>query len=144
MIVVDASIAAKWLLAETDTVAALQFVADHRRELAGPDLLFVEVASAIVRRANENKALVQDSLRALDKWTTGWEARAVAAYPTTSARLSAAGRLALQLGHPLADCIYLALAIELDCDLATCDAKFARKAGAVSQRVRQLADYAAA
>ena len=141
MIVVDASLAAKWVLTEDDSSVALEFLTDRVETLIGPDLLIIEVASAIVRRGNENKAFQIDAALALDKWTGNVAPLLSEIYPTTLNRLSRAGQLAFRLGHPIADCIYLALAIEFDCDLATCDAKFAVKTGAVWHRVRLLADY---
>ncbi|OYU14757.1 MAG: hypothetical protein CFE37_09085 [Alphaproteobacteria bacterium PA4] len=142
MIVVDASLAAKWLLWEADSQAALQFLGRHRDEICGPDILFVEVASAIVRRGNMDKRLGEDALRALDKWTQSWRDHAVRPYPVTPQRLFDAGKLALALGHQIYDCLYLALAIELDGELVTCDIKFAEKAIGVWPRVRLLADVA--
>jgi predicted nucleic acid-binding protein len=44
----------------------------------------------------------------------------------------------MNLGHPLKDCIYLALAMEMSCDLITCDARFAEKAKGAWARVRVL------
>lgn len=143
MIVIDASLAAKWVLTEDDSAAALQFLTNHVGTLVGPDLLAIEVASAIVRRGNEDKAFQSDAARALDKWTGSVAPLLTEVYPTTLPRLSQSGQLAFRLGHPIADCVYLALAIEFQCDLATCDAKFAAKTDAVWNRVRLLADYSA-
>ena len=52
----------------------------------------------------------------------------IATSPTSPDLLVRAANLALELGHPLKDCVYLALAMDLDCKLITCDAKFASKA----------------
>lgn len=141
MIVVDASLAAKWILWEGDSPAALGLLAANRVALCGPDLLFVEVASAIVRRANENKALAADALLALEKWTVVWSGHAVRTHRVTQARLFAAGRLALELGHQICDCVYLALAMEIGAELATCDVKFAGKARRIWPDIRLLTDY---
>ncbi len=51
-----------------------------------------------------------------------------------------AAKLALDLGHSLTDCIYLALAIELACPLITCDAKFAAKARGTYANIRALGE----
>jgi predicted nucleic acid-binding protein len=48
--------------------------------------------------------------------------------------------LAQTLGHTLKDCLYLALARELDCDFLTCDARFVAKAALLSPRARLLED----
>ena len=69
IVVVDASLAAKWMLWEADSRDALRFLLHRGRELCGPDILFTEVAGAIVRRANERKEIAADALEALRKWT---------------------------------------------------------------------------
>ena len=141
MIVVDASLAAKWIIAEPDSAHALQFLFEHGHDLGAPDIIHIEVTSAIVRRANENKSLLGNAMQAFDKWTKQIVPTTLTFYPTTMTRLSVAARLALQLGHPIADCIYLALAIEFKCDLATSDARFVKKARTVWNQVRLLTDY---
>lgn len=50
----------------------------------------------------------------------------------------------MRLGHPVKDCLYLALAMELRCDVATRDAKFIARARKIYPAVRHLSDYPAA
>ncbi|MBY0393863.1 MAG: type II toxin-antitoxin system VapC family toxin, partial [Novosphingobium sp.] len=52
--------------------------------------------------------------------------------------MMAASRLALDLGHPLKDCIYLALAMKMGCELLTCDLRFATKARGTWTKIRVL------
>jgi predicted nucleic acid-binding protein len=139
VIVVDASLAVKWFLWEADSAQALDFLQAH--ELAAPELIFVEVAAQLVRRGNMNKALQSDALAALEKWTVAWSDHAVKNVRVTQRRLFDASRLALDLGTPLKDCIYLAVAIEKNCDLATCDARFRDKALPSYPRIRLLSEY---
>lgn len=143
MIIVDASLAAKWVLWEADSAAASDFLEANLTQIGAPELLFTEVASAIVRQGNIEKTLGADALQALERWTLAWASRIVAPYPVTPPRLFAAGRLALELGHQIYDCVYLALAMELDCELATCDRQFALKIGRIWRRTRLLSDYPA-
>lgn len=138
MIVVDASLAVKWMLWEADSPHALSFLQAPAREIAAPDLIFIEVAGVIVRQGNMNKTIQADALRALQKWTVAWSAHVVKNYRVTQRRLFRASSVALQLGTPLKDCIYLALAMELSCDLATCDARFRDKAIALYPHIRLL------
>lgn len=144
MIVVDASLAAKWMLWEADTLHALRLLFHYRREIHAPETIFTEVAGAIVSRANISRAegadIRDDAVEALRKWTIAWGDHVVHPRRVTQHRLYAAGRLAIQLGHPIADCIYLILARQLDCPLVTCDAKFHRKAAALDARVKLLKD----
>jgi predicted nucleic acid-binding protein len=142
MIVVDASLAAKWMLWEEDSLAAFEFLKRYRREIAAPELIFIEVAGAIVRRGNENKAIQADALSALQKWTIAWSDHVIKHYRVTQRRLYAASSMALRIGHPLKDCVYLALAKELGCELATCDARFRDKAAPLYAPVKLLRDYA--
>ena len=142
MIVVDASLAVKWMLWEVDSRQALDFLSAHGRECVAPELIFIEVAGVIVRRGNQDKALQPDVLKALGKWTVAWSDHVVKNYRVTQRRLFRASSLALQLGHPLKDCIYLALAQELGAELATCDARFREKALSLYPDIRLLADYA--
>jgi len=141
IVVVDASLAAKWMLWETDTRDALRFLYYKDRSVCGPDLLFIEVAAAIVARANARKEIVPDALKALEKWTIAWGEHVVRPHRVTQRRLYEAGKLAIALGHPLKDCIYLALAIELSCPLATCDRKLVRKAASVYPEVKLLHEF---
>jgi len=141
IVVVDASLAAKWMLWEADTRDALRFLHYRDRIVCGPDLLFTEVAAAIVRRANESKGIEADALEALRKWTSAWGEHVVRPHRVTQRRLYEAGKLAISLGHPLKDCIYLGLAIELACPLATCDRKLVAKAVGIYPQVRLLHDF---
>jgi predicted nucleic acid-binding protein len=141
IVVVDASLAAKWMLWEADSRAALEFLLRKDHELCAPDLLFTEVAAAIVKRANMRKDIAADALEALRKWTIAWGEHAVRPHRVTQRRLYEAGKLAVTLGHPLKDCIYLGLAMELDCLLATCDAKFVARARTVHPKVKLLHEF---
>ena len=141
IVVVDASLAAKWMLWEAETRDALRFLYHRDRDVCGPDLLFTEVAAAIVARANARKGIQADALEALRKWTIAWGEHVVRPHRVTQRRLYEAGKLAIWLGHPLKDCIYLGLAIELSCPLATCDRKFLAKAVTIYPEVRLLNDF---
>lgn len=141
MIVVDASLAAKWMLWEADSLEALAFLRRAER-LSAPELIFIEVAGVIVRRGNMKKEAQADALRALGKWTVAWSDHVVRNHRVTQRRLFEASKLALQLGTPLKDCLYLQLAMELECELATCDVRFRDKAIPLYPAIKLLSDYA--
>lgn len=124
MIVVDASIAAKWFLDEQQSQAAYVFLTRFEGELYGPDLLGVEVCRAIVAAANARRVTGARARAAVDRWLEPVEQGDIPLYPTDDAEMRIAVNLAIELGHPLKDCIYLALADRLGCPLVTADVKF--------------------
>lgn len=81
------------------------------------------------------KELRADALEALTGWTEACGNGVVRLSAVTPPMIAEAGRLAIALGHPLKDCVYLALAIGLGAPLVTCDAKFRSKA---SQRYGEI------
>jgi predicted nucleic acid-binding protein len=140
MIVVDASLGVKWFLNETGSQAAIDILALEFGTIAAPDLFGIEVAATLVREANAHKDSASEMRLAIRRLANLFDSFAVDLFPTIPESLVAATSLALDLGHPLKDCLYLALAMELNCDLVTCDARFAEKAKGVWDRVRVLGE----
>ena len=138
MIVVDASVAAKWFVDEPGSELARQLLDSEKGNLHIPDIFVVEVAATLVRIANQNKSSDDVSRAGLYRLIDLIDSGALALDRTPPGQTIDAAYLAITLGHPLKDCIYLALAIELGCDLVTCDALFAEKAKVVWDRVRVL------
>ena len=124
MIVVDASIAAKWFLDEKQSDVAYVFLSLFDGELCGPDLLGVEVCWAIVAAANARRVTGAQARAAVERWLDPIEEGDIPLYPTDGRAMRVAVNLAIELGHPLKDCIYLALADRLGCPLVTADVKF--------------------
>jgi predicted nucleic acid-binding protein len=131
VIVVDASLALKWYLDERFSNDAEAVLATHSGGIAAPEILVVEVIGALVRRANIDKTKrtsSQTSIAAfLELFTDGLVQRTNLSEP----QMAHAATLALDLGHPLKDCLYLVLAMDLECPLVTFDARFAAKAKGV-------------
>ena len=138
MIVVDASLVVKLFRDEPNSDLAERIYAEHRDELAAPDLLAIEVAAALVRNANMVKSSRPFIEMALAEFGQVLRDATIALHRLDERQLAVAAKYALDLGHPLKDCIYLALAMELGCDLVTCDARFAAKAKGVWAGVRVL------
>ncbi len=138
MIVVDASVAAKWFLPEPNAEAAAALFDAKDSDLIGPDILAVEVCATLVRGANMVKSNRADAFTKLDKFQSMLEGGDLNIIRSEPDQLQRATRLAIDLGHPLKDCIYLALAMELDCELVTADARFAERAAGVWDKVRVL------
>jgi predicted nucleic acid-binding protein len=141
MIVVDASLAVKWFFDEVDSETAANVLEQWAGRLAAPDVMAIEVASALVRQANSVKPETLETAAALDKWAIILSQPTIKFHRTTPESLREAAQLAMELGHPFKDCLYLALAIELDCDFVTCDARFAAKAAEMFPRTTLLQDF---
>lgn len=141
MIVVDASLATKWFLKEADSPAALTFLAANHGEIVGPDLLCVEVCSALVAASNMGRIAKPAARMKIAEWLQALDRGNVPLRALDTRILERGADIALALGHPLADCLYLALALETGADLATCDAKFAAKARITYPSIKLLSDY---
>lgn len=116
--VVDASVAIKWVVQESGS--------DRARSLAlarleAPDLLSVECANILwkkVRLGDLAKREAADCFRLL--------LRAPVLLAGSRDLLESALRLSFELGHPVYDCLYLALALERRIPLVTADERLAR------------------
>jgi predicted nucleic acid-binding protein len=137
VIVVDASLAVKWFLPERGAEAAAALLLEQG-EIIGPDMLAVEVHATLVRGANMVKSNRLEAEAAILRFQTMIDSGEVTLMRSLPNQIERAATLALNLGHPLKDCIYLALAMELGCDLITCDERFAAKAKEVWDQVRVL------
>lgn len=140
MIVIDASLAAKWYLDEALADEAEQVLFEHSGDIAVPDLFVSEVIGALVRRANMDKATRQSSEIAIRRFTSLFEAGAITAIRGDPEFAARAAALAMDIGHPVKDCMYLTLAMDLRCALVTADAKFGGKARRLWDRVRMLGE----
>jgi predicted nucleic acid-binding protein len=120
--VVDASIAVKWVVAETDSEAAARLL-EGDAVLLAPDLLYAEAANALwalSRRGDVAAADVREALAVL--------ADVPLHIPSSMRQLMpAATRLAQDLDHPVYDCFYLALAVQQQYPLLTADRRFEAK-----------------
>lgn len=136
MIVVDASVAVKWLVPEAGEAAADELLSTGGPLLA-PALIRVEVAAAIARKVRFDEIPFQTGESALGRWFQLLLNALVTLVPD-EADLAGAWQLATELKHPLQDCLYLALALRLRTPLITADKKFTEKARPVYSEVRLL------
>ena len=136
MIVVDASVAVKWLLPEAGAESA-QRLLDSGDGLMGPALIRVEVAAAIARKSRFGEVDRRDAAAAAELWFQSIADGLIALSPD-DVDLPRGFRLALELGHPVQDCLYLALAERLGAELFTADRKFVARAGPSHPAVRAL------
>lgn len=123
MIIVDASVAMKWFVAEDGHIEARRLQAVFTR-LAAPDFLLIEVANIAWKKARRGElplatasAIVTDlrasPLRLIEAGTL----------------IEAALALSLEIDHPVYDCLYLAAAVQLDGVCLTADQRLIAKAG---------------
>ena len=139
-IVVDASLAVKWFLDEADSDLADAFLVRNTGQMAVPPLFDIEVAATLVREANANKPHASVMRAAIARLVEFLSDGTIVVHPQPPAQLERAAALAIDLGHPLKDCVYLALAMNLECGMITCDARFAEKARGIWAGVRVLGD----
>ena len=135
-LVIDASVAIKWVIDEPDTKEALLLL---RHRLYAPDLLAAECANILwkkVRRGELSPDEAGLAARLLE--------RADIELAPMRALLETATRLAIALEHPAYDCIYLALAESLSCDLVTADQRLSAKALPAGHQSKILALAASA
>jgi len=128
-LVIDASIAVKWVIEEDGTPEALAL--RQKAKLIAPELLVAECANILWKKVLRRELLKQEALLAA-RLLQGAE---IELTPTRSL-LEVATRMAIELDHPACDCFYLALAVERQCRFVTADERFLRK---LHQR-RQMRD----
>jgi len=137
VIVIDASVAAKCYLPERGTEAAIELMASGTR-LVGPDLIRLEVLSAITRRVRRGEAKAAEAKVQCERWLNNLNDGALALVPEHDL-LHDAIELSLKVKHGLADCLYLAAARRLDAPLLTADRPFHDRAKPFYKKVSMLA-----
>jgi hypothetical protein len=123
-LVVDASVAFKWLVSEEGTDRA-QALLGAAGSLLGPDIVYHEIASGLAKRCRSGVLSLERASEALALVARHFDELV----PTRALAIRALG-LSLELDHHLFDCIYLALAAEKRTTLVTADTQFVKKARA--------------
>lgn len=118
--IVDASVAFKWLVEEEDSGTARSWLA--REALRAPRLILAEIGNALWKRQmrgdlSDADGAARQLARLPDLITVEPDVRYAAP----------ALLLAVELKHAIYDCVYLAMAITLDAPLLTADARFVAK-----------------
>jgi predicted nucleic acid-binding protein len=126
-LVIDASIAVKWVVEENGTAEALAL--RQKAKLIAPELLVAECANILWKKVQRNELLKEAALLAA-RLLQSAEIELLATRPL----LEAATRLAIEIDHPAYDCMYLALAVENKCQFITADERFLRKLHRAPQR----------
>jgi len=142
MIVVDASVATKWFLAEDDTPLA-NVLLDNSQKLYAPSLIRIEVHAAITRRFRNGEAPEAEVRQACRDWAEMIDEGLITLLSSEQDEPQAID-LAVQLKHPFQDCLYLALAERMQTPLVTADPKFIRKTAVRFPAVQPLTAFASA
>ena len=119
-IVVDASVAVKWVLHEIGSDAA-DALLDHDGLIA-PSIWPAEAMNALWRRARMAEITAKEASERLSELQNA-PVRSVAFEP----HLDQALKLATEIGHPVYDCVYLALAVHHETHVVTADRRFAAR-----------------
>ncbi|MBA4747179.1 MAG: type II toxin-antitoxin system VapC family toxin [Sphingopyxis sp.] len=120
MKVVDASVAFKWLVDETGTEAALEIARSN--DLIAPDLLWSEVANGLWRKTMQGDIDGQSALSVMPILD-----RMIGERVASPDLMHNALDLAISLGHPVYDCVYLALARQRGIALVSADERLIGK-----------------
>lgn len=118
--IIDASVAVKWLIEEPDSGTALALLGTD--DLAAPALIHAEVGNAIYKKRKLGEFTDDEGLGTLPAQLASI-IRTIDEVPMMSRALE----LALELDHPVYDCVYLAVAEALGDDLITADTRFLKK-----------------
>ena len=131
-IVVDASVAAKWILPEagSSVAAALR---QQDSELIAPSLLAAEIGNAIWKAARRGNVSTSEALTGIEAALIWFETL----IPIEELRVRALA-LAIELGHPIYDCFYLALAERENAPLVTADEAMIAAARKAKIKVRRI------
>lgn len=115
--VVDASVAVKWVVPEIYSASARRLLGRNYALLV-PDFFFAEVTNVFWKRVLRAEDNADDAKVALEAIT----AQPLQVYPSLGL-ISPAFDLAIQTQRAAYDCVYLALAVEYQCQMATADEK---------------------
>ena len=114
-VVVDASVAVKWLLAEPESPLARALAASGE-DVVAPDMVLAECANVAWKRARRGEIDADQARAAVAAWPRWFRELLPAADLVDEAFALACG-----LDHPVYDCLYLAAAIRHDISLVTAD-----------------------
>jgi len=138
MMVVDASVVLKWFLPEAGSREAIALHSGPHN-LVAPALIRLEVAGAICRAARGKVPRLShtEAEQVCARWLTVLDERVIELVPDDTLLKEACG-LAVSLGHPLMDCLYLELACRWNIPLVTADRVFRDRAVERYPKVRLL------
>jgi len=120
ILVIDASVAVKWVVEEHGTAEAL--VLRQKAKLIAPELLVAECANILWKKVQRGELLKDEALLGA-RLLQGAEIELL----PTRFLLEAATRISIEIDHPAYDCLCLALALERKCQFVAADQRLLRK-----------------
>ena len=130
-LVIDASIAVKWVVEEEGSEEALRLLG--RSRLIAPELLVAECANILWKKVRRDELSSEEALLAARLLQS-----ADLELTSTRSLMERATQIAIELDHPAYDCIYLALAAERDCPFVTADERLLRKLDEGRPRIHRV------
>jgi predicted nucleic acid-binding protein len=127
ILVIDTSVVVKWFVDEPGRLPA-RAILGSKVDLAAPDFMIAEVGNVLWRkqRAGDiDRDQIDDALKELPRFFETLT-------PARDLIVSAMG-FARELGHSIYDCLFLALAVQLDTRLVTADDRFITKLSSLPQ-----------
>jgi predicted nucleic acid-binding protein len=116
-IVIDSSVALKWVLNEPESEAALAL---RGEALIAPGFWLAETANALWRHARLGQITAIEALELYDDLADA----PITSLPTEP-HIRQALSLAVDINYPIYDCLYLAVALHHDTEVVTADRRFA-------------------
>ena len=135
-LVIDASVAAKWLFVEPDTGKArtiLDSVVSGELQLLAPDIILAEIANALWKRTQRGDLDSPEALGLFEAFQ-----KVEFKYCEVQELIGPALSIAFRHHHPVYDCLYIVLARREGCDLVTADEKLYRAFAHIYPEVRLL------
>ena len=130
-LVIDASVAAKWILPQEHSANANAL--RNEQDLIAPSLIAAEIGSAIWKAVRRGTVLHAEAAASLSAALSPFEALIAA-----EALCVRALALAIDLRHPVYDCFYLALAERESVPVVTADEAMIAAARKAKIKVRRI------
>jgi predicted nucleic acid-binding protein len=121
VIIVDTSIAVQWFVAEPDAPAAELLL--PREDLVAPDILLLETANVLRKKLRDGDIMQEQAIGSFAFLRASF--RQLVPFGEL---LERAFSMAVEVGHPVYDCVFLACAESTNGVLVTRDAKFVDRA----------------
>jgi predicted nucleic acid-binding protein len=119
-VVVDASVVAKWFVAEEQAELASQLLASPF-DLLSPDLIWAEVGNVLWKRVRRSQVSLEEAKTIFDDLL-----RMPVVITPSQSLLADAFEIAVDMDRTVYDSLYLALAVRKGCKMVTSDDKLSR------------------